>query len=217
MGFDWNKVCSASDYTKNISDSFGKVAGKVSVLWMQNNRLASKCETFNKELQQDIKDMQNYVLDIEDFYDEIANLQETSENKIEDRKNRMAELQEKQQNGTITKSEAMELEILAEEIESIGQETESRTFELNGFITTKIDKMPTLENKNNISTDYANKTLEVSEEFRNQNHSGHEYYRANQRISASELADSAKEAAEKLLETVDISVNTMNIFSKKSE
>ncbi len=220
MSFDWSKALSIDNYMSKW-DNTPKIISETTKLWLQTNSLKSTCDKMNEQLTSDIDDAQEYILEINDFQEEMEQLQNSTQDKIEEMQNRIKVLQEKQKNGTITKSEQMELEIDAEYITDLNAEAQSKADTLGDVINSKKSSLNNIFSaQTTISTEYANKTIEVSEEFRNADHKGHTYYRSVDEKSVLQsyenIANAAVESADNLLGTVDIAINSQNIFSNKN-
>lgn len=220
MSFDWSNALSVDDYMSKW-DNVSRIMSETTKLWSQTNSLKSTCNEMNEQLTSDIDDAQEYVLEIDDFQEEMEQLQNSTQDKVEEMQDRIKELQEKQKNGTITKSEQMELEIDAEYITDLNAEAQSKADTLGNVINSKMSSLNNIFNtQTTLSTEYANKTIEVSEEFRNTDHKGYTYYRTMNGKSVLQsyenLANEAVESATNLLNTVDIAKNSQNIFSNKN-
>ena len=220
MSFDWSKALSIDNYMSKW-DNAPKIMNETTKLWSQTNRLSSICNRMNEQLTSDIDDAQEYILEIDNFQEEIEQLQNSTQDKVEEMQNRIKELQEKQKNGTITKSEQLELELDAEYITDLSTEAQNKADTLGNVMSFKMNDLSNLLNEHaELSTEYANKTIEVSEEFRNSDHNGQTFYRSVDGKSVLQsyenIANEAVESANNLLDTVAITKNSQNIFSNSN-
>lgn len=220
MSFDWSKALSIDNYMSKW-DNTPKIISETTKLWLQTNNLKSTCDKMNEQLTSDIDDAQEYILEIDDFQEEIEQLQNSTQDKVEEIQNRIKKLQEKQKNGTITKSEQLELELDAEYITDLSTEAQNKADTLGNVMNFKMNDLNNLFNEHTeLSTEYANKTIEVSEEFRNADHKGQTFYRSVDGKSVLQsyenIANEAVESANNLLDTVAITKNSQNIFSNSN-
>jgi hypothetical protein len=167
--FDWDNDKGADNFCDNIDtwffeeDSEFGLAYKLSVLSQKDNIISNA-------LRKEIDEQVEYLIDIEDINDDIANLYEEEIKKSEEYSDRYETLIKKSENGTITEEEKNELKEIQNILFNSNNEIEEKKQTLKSQQQTIKNKAVCSDDKINLARSYANKTYSLGSQLLEKKH-----------------------------------------------
>lgn len=190
---------------------------------MKANNLTKICNEMAKTYDQIIEDQNEYLVDINASLEEISELETDLEARIEQLEKEIEELLKKNENGTITEEEKLELESKTVELNDLETNGELQINEKQNDLTKTTDKAQEADRrtKSEIATDYGETAIEKGQPLSETKDKGKSFWR---KLSGSWNKQAERDAGKNLLESgnnlleqVDTSAEIDNEITKKTK
>jgi len=168
MSFDWAvySEISPDSYTKNYDGARQKInpeGSQIEIDYGHVTAWGAICKQMAEDLENGVKDQQEYIIEIEKLDNEIETEQKETENKVEKLNSEIEELRQKEENGSITEEEKKELETKSSEVSQLTTGSESACEKINAEEDSLKTKAISTEEKVKTANEWSSKTLEAAE------------------------------------------------------